>query len=229
MVWAGFVAPALWTALVWSTLGLVNPVLNQRIEWPWFVASQVAFGLAAGWVIARTDRWRPCRRGRGGPHGHREPGVFDEEDREAGGWWRGLLANFAVLLGVGSTAYPAAPYGRTAPSCRPRCEPSTTSTGRTAPGCHGARRTSGRGTAVNDPLYLALIDDSSLRSRLSPSASRARPCRDLPAEGGRLPHRRAGRCSRSARRAGGGVCPEQFKGVALPAYRGGDGDPTRRP
>ncbi len=51
ILWAGFVAPLLWTALVWSTLGLVNPVLNQRIEWRWFIASQIAFGLVAGWVI----------------------------------------------------------------------------------------------------------------------------------------------------------------------------------
>jgi hypothetical protein len=54
-LWAGLVAPLLWTALVWSTLGLVNPVLNARIEWPWFIASQIAFGLVAGWVIARTE------------------------------------------------------------------------------------------------------------------------------------------------------------------------------
>ena len=56
VVWAGLVAPALWTALVWSTLGLVNPVLNTRIEWFWFVASQIAFGLVTGWAV---DRARP--------------------------------------------------------------------------------------------------------------------------------------------------------------------------
>ncbi len=55
VVWAGFVAPALWTALVWSTLGVINPVLNQRIEWSWFIASQVAFGVVTGWVVARAE------------------------------------------------------------------------------------------------------------------------------------------------------------------------------
>lgn len=80
IVWAGFVAPALWTALVWSTLGLVNPVLNQRIEWGWFVASQIAFGLAAGWVISRAQpvatmqTWPLAAR-----MGIESPGVFDEE------------------------------------------------------------------------------------------------------------------------------------------------------
>jgi hypothetical protein len=55
VLWGGFVAPALWTALVWSTLGVVNPVLNQRIEWSWFIASQVAFGLVTGWMVARAE------------------------------------------------------------------------------------------------------------------------------------------------------------------------------
>jgi hypothetical protein len=80
IIWAGLVGPALWTALVWSTLGLVNPVLNQRIEWSWFVASQVAFGLAAGWVISRVQpvatmqTWPLAAR-----MGLESPGVFDED------------------------------------------------------------------------------------------------------------------------------------------------------
>jgi hypothetical protein len=82
IVGAGLVAPLLWTALVWSTLGLVNPVLNQRIEWPWFIASQIAFGLVAGWVIARTE---PIRTMQTWPlaarAGIESPGVFEEEDR----------------------------------------------------------------------------------------------------------------------------------------------------
>jgi hypothetical protein len=82
IVWAGFVAPLMWTALVWSTLGLVNPVLNARIEWRWFIASQVAFGLVAGWVIARTE---PIRTMQTWPlaarAGIESPGVFEEEDR----------------------------------------------------------------------------------------------------------------------------------------------------
>lgn len=82
ILWAGFVVPLLWTALVWSTLGLVNPVLNQRIEWRWFIASQVAFGLVAGWLIARTE---PIRTMQTWPlaarAGIESPGVFEEEDR----------------------------------------------------------------------------------------------------------------------------------------------------
>ncbi len=52
----GLVFPLLWSAVVWSSLGILNPALNERIDWVWFVASQFAFGLAAGFVISRTER-----------------------------------------------------------------------------------------------------------------------------------------------------------------------------
>lgn len=49
----GVVGPVLWSGLVYSVLGLVSPVLNARIDWWWFVASQVAFGCVAGLVVIR--------------------------------------------------------------------------------------------------------------------------------------------------------------------------------
>lgn len=52
--WGSFLAPVLWTALVASTLRLINPALNQRIAWGWFIASQVAFGLITGFVVAHS-------------------------------------------------------------------------------------------------------------------------------------------------------------------------------
>jgi hypothetical protein len=48
---AGFIAPLLWTGLLSSVLGIVSPILNQRIDWWWFVPSQIAFGLVAGFVV----------------------------------------------------------------------------------------------------------------------------------------------------------------------------------
>jgi hypothetical protein len=58
----GLVAPLMWTGLIHSILGIVNPVLNQRIDWFWFVASQVAFGVVAGVVVARQERIRTWQR-----------------------------------------------------------------------------------------------------------------------------------------------------------------------
>ncbi len=53
---SGLVTPLLWSGLVASTLGLINPTLNARIDWTWFVGSQIAFGLAASNVVARTAK-----------------------------------------------------------------------------------------------------------------------------------------------------------------------------
>jgi hypothetical protein len=58
----GFIAPLFWTGLIHSILGIVNPVLNQRIHWGWFVASQVAFGIVAGIVVSRQERIRTWQR-----------------------------------------------------------------------------------------------------------------------------------------------------------------------
>jgi len=54
----GFIAPILWSGLIHSILGIVNPVLNQRIDWVWFVASQFAFGIVAGVVVSWQGRIR---------------------------------------------------------------------------------------------------------------------------------------------------------------------------
>ena len=55
-LWGGIVAPLLWTGLIAATLHVVNPTLNARIDWGWFVATQIAFGLVAGFVVARSSR-----------------------------------------------------------------------------------------------------------------------------------------------------------------------------
>ena len=47
--------PMLMSGITWGLLRAVNPLLNERIEWTWFIASQVAFGAVAGWVVSRTE------------------------------------------------------------------------------------------------------------------------------------------------------------------------------
>ncbi|MGD0211868.1 MAG: hypothetical protein ABSB87_01470 [Terriglobales bacterium] len=49
----GLVAPILWSGLLHSTLEIIDPVLNHRIDWAWFVVSQIGFGVAAGVVVSR--------------------------------------------------------------------------------------------------------------------------------------------------------------------------------
>jgi len=60
---AGFIAPFLWTGILYSALGVISPILNARIDWLWFVVSQIAFGLVCGFIVnlqvkVRTPQFR---------------------------------------------------------------------------------------------------------------------------------------------------------------------------
>jgi hypothetical protein len=61
---AGAIAiPLIMSGLVWATVSTVNPALQEYISWPWFIASQVAFGVACGgWTSSRARV--PAMRGR---------------------------------------------------------------------------------------------------------------------------------------------------------------------
>jgi hypothetical protein len=52
----GVAAPLAWCALLYPTIGIINPVLARRINWGWFIASQIGFGLAAGLVVSHSLR-----------------------------------------------------------------------------------------------------------------------------------------------------------------------------
>jgi hypothetical protein len=56
IILGGLVAPALWSGILYAILGLLNPVLESHIDWAWFMASQAAFGVVAGFVVVRSPR-----------------------------------------------------------------------------------------------------------------------------------------------------------------------------
>jgi hypothetical protein len=56
----GLIGPVLWSGLLYTILGLLNPVLESHIDWFWFMASQVAFGVVAGLVVVRQP-WKVTR------------------------------------------------------------------------------------------------------------------------------------------------------------------------
>jgi hypothetical protein len=58
IVTAGFVAPLLITGILHSALSIVSPILNQRIDWFWFIVSQFAFGLVCGFVVNLSAKVR---------------------------------------------------------------------------------------------------------------------------------------------------------------------------
>jgi hypothetical protein len=81
----GVIGPLVWSGVLSSVLGIVNPVLNKRIDWLWFVLSQLAFGIVAGSVVSRQERVATWQRlplaVRAGIEATRMHEHSDEEDR----------------------------------------------------------------------------------------------------------------------------------------------------
>jgi len=51
----GVTTPLIWTGLLHEVIAFVNPLMDERINWWWFAASQIAFGIVAGLVVARQE------------------------------------------------------------------------------------------------------------------------------------------------------------------------------
>jgi len=56
IILGGLIAPVLWSGLLYTILGLLNPMLASHIDWSWFFASQAAFGIVAGMIVMRQSR-----------------------------------------------------------------------------------------------------------------------------------------------------------------------------
>ena len=55
IVLGGLIGPVLWSGLLYSMIELLNPLLARHINWYWFMASQIAFGVVAGLVVVRQN------------------------------------------------------------------------------------------------------------------------------------------------------------------------------
>ena len=56
LAWGGLLMPLLWTAVSYALMGVVNPLLQERVDWPWFIASQFVFGIAAAVIVDRSEK-----------------------------------------------------------------------------------------------------------------------------------------------------------------------------
>jgi hypothetical protein len=63
--WGGVVLPLIWTGVCYGLMGIVNPVLQERAHWPWFMVSQFVFGVTAATVVYRSETIRVPPAGRG--------------------------------------------------------------------------------------------------------------------------------------------------------------------
>jgi hypothetical protein len=79
----GVIAPLIWTGLLYHIIGFVNPLLDERINWWWFAASQVAFGIVAGLVVVRQHKvWTSENLPLAMRAGIEAPGIIHERDGE---------------------------------------------------------------------------------------------------------------------------------------------------
>jgi hypothetical protein len=82
IVLGGLVGPVLWSGLLYSTLNLLNPLLQSHIDWRWFFASQAAFGVIAGLVVVRHSPMRTLENVSFAVRaGIEAPGIIDIGDR----------------------------------------------------------------------------------------------------------------------------------------------------
>lgn len=55
LAWGGILLPLLWTGISYGLMGVANPVLQARVDWPWFIVSQFVFGCVAAFVVDRSE------------------------------------------------------------------------------------------------------------------------------------------------------------------------------
>ncbi|HLI62983.1 MAG TPA: hypothetical protein VKV05_06260 [Terriglobales bacterium] len=83
IVLGGIIGPLLWTGLLYFILGYVNPLLDDRINWWWFAASQAAFGIVAGLTVVRQSTvWTTENLPLAMRAGIEAPGLIEERDGE---------------------------------------------------------------------------------------------------------------------------------------------------
>ena len=56
LAWGGLLMPMLWTSVAYGLMGVLNPPLQQKVDWPWFIVSQFVFGVVAAVVVNRSEK-----------------------------------------------------------------------------------------------------------------------------------------------------------------------------
>jgi hypothetical protein len=56
LLFGGLIMPLLWTAASYAFMGVINPALRQHVDWPWFILSQVVYGVVASIVISLSQK-----------------------------------------------------------------------------------------------------------------------------------------------------------------------------
>ncbi len=154
LLFGGLILPLLWSGANHSLMGLVNPLLNQYIDWPWYVVSQIVYGLATSIVIIRSEQITIAPRGPGGDAGGPSipPG------------WLGCLLVACLFLSGCNDNLPGKPLEANGYVMPRDIKDFGKLYAQRCAGCHGADGTLGPGPPLNDPLFAALITKEQLHN-----------------------------------------------------------------
>ncbi len=56
LIFSAIAIPLIWTGLTWASLEVINPLLQNEINWLVFIGSQVGFGITCWFVVSRSER-----------------------------------------------------------------------------------------------------------------------------------------------------------------------------
>jgi hypothetical protein len=56
LFFGGLVMPLLWSGICYGLMGAINPVMEQYVEWRFFIASQIVYGVAASIVVEASEK-----------------------------------------------------------------------------------------------------------------------------------------------------------------------------
>ena len=65
LAWGCLLFPLPWTGVSYGLMGVVNPALQGRVDWPWFIISQFVFGAVAAVIVDRSEKIHIPPAGRG--------------------------------------------------------------------------------------------------------------------------------------------------------------------
>jgi hypothetical protein len=56
LIAGGVLMPLLWTGFCYGFMGIINPLLQEHVSWPWFITSQVVYGLVMSFVVIQIHK-----------------------------------------------------------------------------------------------------------------------------------------------------------------------------
>ena len=181
IVLGGLIAPALWSGLLYATLGLLNPLLASRIDWLWFMASQVAFGIVAG-LAGRSPGahsypermsllcygcWNRSSRNDSTKTERGEPLMKKKCIRT-----RSALAILSLVMLSACSTFNRVPQTDPEPIAPSQVLEFDTLYTQNCAGCHGARGRGGASIALANPVYLAIVDETTMRNTIAKGVRR---------------------------------------------------------